>query len=562
MTAPEKRYLPMQYDKHGNPMFACGFSPTEQTDRAHCVVPPNKVIPIIFVPGFMGSNLKTNASVRPFSPGDTFWMPDDTSLMKNKVAPLSAAQRQMLLSPATTAVASVDKLPKHLMQQFNFSGRDYLTIDGKVIDNLLGEFNRRGWGEVYLGSYGRALGSLEAQLNRIYRQGKLEDSWQTLMEQVNVLFADHGKDNELQERRGLPTQPQNRAKGWSPLTEADLKAASRHWFPVHAFGYNWLQGADETGKALAQRISDVIGNYAKQGYICSKVILVTHSMGGLVARAACHPKVGAADGSVLGVVQGACPTAGAPALYQRMRTGHAKGIFLAFVKNKVAEIMGTDAALVTPVLGNSPGALSLLPTTAYPAGWLAIDGSEALPKANPYADIYRERTAWWKLVKEELLNPAAQDPNAKVSPWTKYSAVITKVEELHRDTLGNTHHPNTYAHYGTASDDEAVAGLRWRYLTNGLNRTAPTGPVQLIQDDLKGSVRVHAADGVQHSFELGRTGRTKGDGTVPAVSAAVSDKSVRFVASLETRFQHSDSYENKDVIALTLHNITRMAAQA
>lgn len=561
MTEPEKRYLPMQYDKKGNPYFACHLSPTEQTNRAYCTVPPTDVIPVIFVPGFMGSNLKTSTSVRPFLSGDVCWMPDDTKLMASKVAPLIASQRQLLFSPRTTLVTSADKLPRHLMQEFNFTGQDYLSLDEKVIDNLLDEFKRRGWGEVYLGSYGRVLGSLEAQLNRIYRQGKLEESWRDVMKQVNAIFEDRSKNNEFRTRHGLPAQENSRAKGWSPLTEGDLKSASRHWFPVHAFGYNWLQSTEDTGKALARRIRDVIGNYAKQGYACAKVILVTHSMGGLVARAACHPKIGGAENSVLGVVQGVCPTAGMPAIYQRMRTGHAKGIFLSFVKNKVAEIMGTNASLVTPVLGNSPGALELLPTTAYPPGWLAIDGSNALPKADPYAEIYRERHAWWKLVKEELLNPANRQ-SSDSSPWDAYLRTINMSAFVQQNILKEIHHPNTYSHYGNAPDDEAVASMRWRHLTNGQAKAVPTGALQLIQDDLKGSVRVGSTDGAQHSFELARSGQTQGDGTVPSASAAVAEKSVRFSAALANRFEHSDSYENKDVIALTLHNITRIAAQA
>ena len=146
MSNSKKRYLLMQYDKMGNPMATCHMSPTEQTQRVHCVVRPDKVIPVIFVPGFMGSNLKTNASVRPFSPGDMCWMPDNIDMMSGKVARLNAAQRQLLFSPTTTVVASVEKLPRHLMQQFNFSGRDYSTLDDKVVENLLGEYKRRGWG--------------------------------------------------------------------------------------------------------------------------------------------------------------------------------------------------------------------------------------------------------------------------------------------------------------------------------------------------------------------------------------------------------------------------------
>jgi pimeloyl-ACP methyl ester carboxylesterase len=553
MSESSKRYLTMQYDEKGNPQFSCPLSPTEQTRRAHCVVPPTDVIPVIFVPGFMGSNLKTSASVRPFSPGETFWKPDDTGLMTNKIAPLNPAQRQLLFSPTTTTVASVDRLPRHLMQYFNVSGREFARPGDDIVDNLLGEFKRRGWGELYLGSYGRLLATLEARLNRIYSQGKLEHAWQTVIEQANNLF----RDNEMLAQHGVPAV-QNRAKGWSPLTDADLKAAARHWFPVHAFGYNWLQGADESGKALAKRIDTVIDNYASEGYACSRVILVTHSMGGIVARAACHPNIGSAQDHVLGVVQGVCPTAGAPAIYQRMRTGHAKGIFLEFVKNKVAEILGTDAAMVTPVLGNSPGALSLLPTAAYPPGWLAIDGVGALPKTNPYAEIYRERNGWWKLVKEELLNPARKQ-SADSTPWDSYLRSIRVAEVVQERLLKDFHHPNTYTHYSVSANDETVATLRWRRIGGAITHSER---VQLIRDDLKGKVTLSTAEGSPLELALARAERARGDGTVPAESAAVSEKGVRFSAALETYFEHSDSYDNTGVIALTLHNITRMAAKA
>lgn len=553
MSEPDKRYLAMQYDEKGNPFFSCHLSPTEQTGRAHCVVPPTDVIPVIFVPGFMGSNLKTSVGAGSINENSFCWHPDDTAFMSEAVAPLFPSQRQKVFSPATTAVASADKLPRHLMQHFNVSGVEFSRPDDDTIDNLLGEFKRRGWGELYLGSYGRLLATLEARLNRIYRQGKLEHAWQAIIEQANSLF----KDDDLRARHGLPTA-RNRAKGWSPLTEADLKAAARHWFPVHAFGYNWLQGADDSGKALAKRIDTVIDNYASQGYACSRVILVTHSMGGIVARAACHPGIGGAEGRVLGIVQGVCPTAGAPAIYQRMRTGHAKGIFLDFVKNKVAEILGTDAALVTPVLGNSPGALALLPTAAYPASWLAIDGIGALPKANPYAEIYSERNDWWKLVKEELLNPAKVG-NPGQSKWDEYLETLDRSEWLHMKKLGLHHHPNTYAHYSVAPRDETVATVRWRH-TGGAG--TPSAGLQLMRDDLKGNVTLRAAEGSSLELMLIRAERARGDGTVPAESAAVSEKAVRFCAALETHFEHADSYENREVIALTLHNITRMAAQA
>ncbi|HQV16101.1 MAG TPA: hypothetical protein PK620_14370, partial [Denitromonas sp.] len=197
---------------------------------------------------------------------------------------------------------------------------------------------------------------------------------------------------------------------------------------------------------------------------------------------------------------------------------------------------------------------------AYPAGWLAIDGVGALPKANPYAEIYRERKGWWKLVKEELLNPVgAGASTVQVSPWIKYLALCKKVEEFHTEMLGNAHHPNTYAHYSVASSDETVAAVRWRH-TGGAG--TPSAGLQLMRDDLKGKVTLRTVDGSSLELGLTRAGRARGDGTVPAESAAVSEQAVRFCAAFETHFEHADSYENREVIALTLHNITRMAAQA
>lgn len=52
---------------------------------------------------------------------------------------------------------------------------------------------------------------------------------------------------------------------------------------------------------------------------CNKVIIVTHSMGGLVARSACV--LHGAEGKVLGVIHGVQPSVGSPAAYWRMKAG-------------------------------------------------------------------------------------------------------------------------------------------------------------------------------------------------------------------------------------------------
>ncbi len=58
-------------------------------------------------------------------------------------------------------------------------------------------------------------------------------------------------------------------------------------FPVHVFGYNWTASNGLAGQKLAAEIDRVIQLYRDMGRYCDYVILVTHSMGGLVARNAC-----------------------------------------------------------------------------------------------------------------------------------------------------------------------------------------------------------------------------------------------------------------------------------
>jgi alpha-beta hydrolase superfamily lysophospholipase len=56
-----------------------------------------------------------------------------------------------------------------------------------------------------------------------------------------------------------------------------------------------------------------MNRYTAQGFQCEKVIVVTHSMGGLVARALIHPKMGSLKDKVLGIVHGVMPAIGAGA---------------------------------------------------------------------------------------------------------------------------------------------------------------------------------------------------------------------------------------------------------
>ena len=95
----------------------------------------------------------------------------------------------------------------------------------------------------------------------------------------------------------------------------------RHCFetPVHVCGYNWTGSNRDSGAALAKYIDEVIQLYKSKGRICEQVILITHSMGGLVERAAVA--LHGAEAKVLGVIHGVQPAFGSPAAYSRMKGG-------------------------------------------------------------------------------------------------------------------------------------------------------------------------------------------------------------------------------------------------
>ncbi len=79
-------------------------------------------------------------------------------------------------------------------------------------------------------------------------------------------------------------KPLGAETGESPLTTEEVALSYQYLFPVHAVGYNWLQSNMDSAQALADRIEKIIGDYKASGRKCEKVIPVTHSMGGLVAR--------------------------------------------------------------------------------------------------------------------------------------------------------------------------------------------------------------------------------------------------------------------------------------
>lgn len=542
---------------------AQGFAtPKEDKAPQRMRVPPNRVIPIVFIPGIMGSNLRvTSRRQREENiSNNAVWRPDKVGEVGSLVWK-SNATRQRRLDAEATEVDTYDPntnptgdasetsddrndkvkdigvelpyeygspvLSRHLIRAGVCSG---YSIEQKA--------RQRGWGEVFFKSYRRVLEVSEQVLNGANR-----------MDSLRWIIGVNPAEWQL-----------DRSYALSALTEQEAKdALDGCYFPVHAMGYNWLKSNANSAVELAARIDRLIEHYKEGRFKCEKVILVTHSMGGLVGRALAHPKIGNMAEKILGVVHGVMPAMGAPATYKRMRCGfeeHLKGV------DPGPKVIGDEGSEVTAVLGNSPGGLQLLPSKAYGSGWLHLEHGDTLLRAlpingDPYEEIYKVRNSWYGLIREEWLNPS-RGPSAS---FERTCAFIDQAREFH-ETLGDYYHPNTYAHYGADSARGSWEGVTWRISRDFSG--SRWKELQIIGDDEQGKLRVRPRDarsGSHHAVVLGPA-LGAGDQTVPARSADHQFTSRRLRAVFrQTGYEHQESYKDSRALSSTLYCIVRIAGE-
>ncbi|EPL4466502.1 esterase/lipase family protein [Proteus mirabilis] len=334
--------------------------------EAKCIVPPTKAIPVIFIPGIMGTNLKNSESKKVWR-ADLPMGVDTLSLLK-----LDGDERRNLLNVASTFVDGRGSIYP--------AKRSFISDDG----NLFPSREERHWGEALYLSYGEFLD---------YFQHALIDDWQTNMNNMYLLqrmqkekrSPNYVEYVEKQMPKGELRQLIGESLGDthdSPLTQEELNHFENFLFPVHVFGYNWLEDNAVSAANLINYIDKVMETYKyKHGYglAIEKVIIVTHSMGGLIARYASQV-LGAKD-KILGIVHGVIPDIGSPAAYRRMKTGaHKEGI--------AGKVLGQNAEELMSVLAFAPAPLQLLPTAKYPSNWLEIEGEGSYPQIDPFDEIY------------------------------------------------------------------------------------------------------------------------------------------------------------------------------
>lgn len=503
---------------------------------------PNRVIPVIFLPGVMGSNLCG-------ADGKSLWRLNSNASTAWNWGMKGAEDRKRLLHFKRTSVDSGGKVDK----------------EDEWERTLFTSRKERGWGEGGYISYGEFLPWIQSVLN-----DHLE------MQKNKLLHS-----GKLTPREELMELNLNAEIGEMSLTSDEVSLSYKYLFPVHVMGYNWLASNVDSAKTLDERVTKIIGDYNGRGMLCEKVIFVTHSMGGLVARH--YSENRKKSDKILGMVHGVMPTLGSPTAYRRMKAGEA---------SMAGIVLGDTGAKMTAVLAQSPGPLELLPGKSYGKGWLQIEGFPVkLPTTdNPFEEIYKQRNAWWALCEDRFLNPEDKKNNKSTmdANWDKYTSLIDNVGHF-INNLDGKFHKNTYAFYGCGGkhSDEKYRGdylsygkVSWKANYHGfydrnqgedISELAYNGiitdPEYSEIKDIRTVVLTTSPD--KNNWKIKEyiisPPEESGDGTVPVQGAKFSSDGLKSLFGVEV--SHEGAYKKKgdnptnDARLFTLRAIIKIAQE-
>ena len=584
----------------------------DDTVRHDVTVPPGKVIPVIFLPGVMGSNLRVS-KVRQDELGrkdNRSWRPDDIVSSKTDILSgggyggwfknATPAQRQLIFDQNETEVEYYHYTESK--GRFDPDGKQTLAADTRhqnvpddlaAIPPLLGSrlslsvvpsnatagrskkaspsqiARWRGWSEVLFGgAYGTMLKTAELFLNNMVRKGHLSPLWQLIPTDAN------GKPILTVAERPLSTlllqKPQ--AFGGSAgeaITESDIKKIAPCWYPVHAMGYNFVQSNGQSAKIIAARIRGMVKGYQQRGFKCDEVIIVTHSMGGLLARALIHPSYGnlLEDSSlkVLGIYHNVMPTLGAAGAYKRMRFGFQEKS--GFTSGIEAKILGIDGKHATAILANAPAPLEMMPGEGYGRNWLkVVDGlnktlaSWPSEKQTALEHIYLQpEKAWWRLLNPLWVNPGNVNEKAGGGMEKVKKRIKEASNFLH--SIENTFHSNTFASYCASPNRQSYGDIVFKVISDVYRPLPPPETWTLFSDDAKGKLTVKAGHETL-TLQL-QPASAAGDETVPSNRSAKHINGTLFTHGAEGKgYEHQNSYADPQVLASMLYSIVQIAKTA
>lgn len=460
------------------PSFVSQTTPSSVKTECEIIAPAKYVVPIIFVPGIMGSNIKDNNK-------NKVWYPGAKTLIK--YSRRDAKERQIALNPKETMVG--------------YDGA--VKVDKKKVPHMTKKIaEARGWGSVITIGYADVLMYLESQLNYPFLKVKdqQEGEFKGTEEWQKIVEPGTKKTEKI-------------LKNWSSTQTVELLNLDQHEeladyaFPVFACGYNWLQSNMQSADDVANRMNNEVMTQVKKEFPTAsfkKFIIVTHSMGGLVTRAlAQHVAV---KDKIAGVVHGVMPASGAPAVYQRLTvgwdgwkasTGVGNGIKAWLTKG----MFGKNSERLTATLASAPGGLELLPFANYsnakeypnsPKAWMLIKAdtptgeiTATLPKTDdPYTEMYKRKDSWWAMMNPDFIDPAGlMEQEAKEKGYSDifdvYRLNVNIVRDLHNH-IQNFYHPTTFAHYGADEEYKSYGQVVWR-CKEKLNISSEEELIELIE---------------------------------------------------------------------------------
>lgn len=466
--------------KSGNISYVSYTAPSSVETECEIIVPPKYVVPIIFIPGIMGSNIKETAEDK------EVWYPKISLSTIIEYSKRDAKERQIALNPKMTEVG--------------YDGG--VKLSKKQIPHITKEIAlARGWGSVINLGYADLLIYLESNLNQQFKKIKdqKKDQFNGTTEWEKIVQPGNQKTEKV-------------LKNWSSSKVIELLSLEQHkeladyGFPVFACGYNWLDTNMNSAEKVADRLNNEVMAQVKKEFPTAKFkkfIIVSHSMGGLVTRALIqNDKV---KDKIAGVVHGAMPASGAPAVYQRLTVGwdgwKASTGLLNSLKAWVSKFMfGDTSERLTATLASAPGGLELLPFANYsntvdfpknPKAWMLIKAktptgeiTASLPQtADPYTEIYQRKDSWWAMMNPNFIDPAGllkQEANEKgyESTFDVYVDNVDIVKKLHNHII-DTYHPNTYANYAADESFKAFGQVVWR-CKEELNISSANELIELI----------------------------------------------------------------------------------
>lgn len=486
-------HLAQEHDADGKLMATTTMSLSSDPVEKSVPCKSGKVVPIIFIPGVMGTNLM-NAKSK-----ERVWAAPNVDGIFPVIKTLGLLFGSWFKSAKRRQI-ELDSRPGALSIYENGE------IDGGESGLTKEELRIRKWGSIMRTSYHPIMNEMQRQMNSIMVTNTLQDEWRNRAEQAPAEWGDWEENPSLFQ-----------------LGDASgLKAAADIQYEVWPAGYNWLQSNEDSAREVIKYIEDtVIPHYNGKA---QKVIIVTHSMGGLVARAmvACH-----GYNNIYGIIHGAMPATGAPASYKRVRAG--------FEVRAEKKILGRDAVDTVAVMAFARGLMELLPTGDYNDGqpWLFVRDKTTgkkllnLPKSCPYEEIYTSEK-WWALVpqsNDNLFDPAnliGPKKTQKNKVWdneedslrNRFYEIIYFVQSFHKK-IEKKYHNKTYVHYCVEAKSESLltwGGLEW--VSTDLTELNLES-AKLTKDDRDAKIQLND----KYQLIVGNKYHP-GDGTVPVYSSS------------------------------------------